>query len=92
MDDSQIAIHGKWVIRLEMGARIGTKATWHTDADTTCTNYLGIYGRGYHETVLMEIMGALITTGGLRWTLCIWRDLIGRGSMNVDDEQHTGNR
>jgi hypothetical protein len=45
------AIHGKWVIRLKIGA---TKATWHTGADKTRmgakrieTSYLGIYRMGY---------------------------------------------
>ena len=55
MDDWQIAIHGKWVIRLEMGAGIRTKATSHPGANTTCTSNLGIYGRGYQETVLIGI-------------------------------------
>ena len=43
MDDWQIAIHGKWVIRSEMGAGIDTKATWHTGADTTCIFTIGIW-------------------------------------------------
>jgi hypothetical protein len=66
-----------------------TEHNWHR-CQRYRKNLYGYQQERYHKTVLMGIMGSLITTGGQRWALCIWLDLIGRGSMNVDDEQHTG--
>jgi hypothetical protein len=77
---------------------VGAKATQHTTrtgAKCIEKSYMGIDRRRYHHSRDSAdppgIIGTLITTEGQGWTLCRWLNIIERGSMNVDDEQHTGN-